>query len=134
MEVCWRRRGFEPSPRLFQTQSMLRAVWLSAQKMPHMAQGVRWPHGGQKRINSVGVISKAWLPILAHTRGSFYSLFAIESRLNSSAWNSKQSTIWLPPRPPTAPPPPAAWPQQPYIILGTQETGFIAVLAYFHPH
>lgn len=89
---------------------------------------------GHKRINSVGVISKAWLPTLPHTRGSFYSLFAIEPRLNSSDWNSKQPTIWLPPRPPTAPPPAAARHQQPWTILGTQRAGLIAGLTYFHPH
>lgn len=65
--------------------------------------GVSRPHGGQKGINSVGVISKARLPTFPHTTGSFYSLFAIEPRRKSSAWNSKQSTICLPPRPPTTP-------------------------------
>lgn len=56
----------------------------------------------------MGAISKARLPALPRTRGTSYSVFAIKSRLNSWAWNSKQSAIWLPLRPPTAPPPPAS--------------------------
>lgn len=101
--------------RLGQYSSVLRRCLIWLRGLGSLTE-VEWGGGG---INSVGVISKSWLPTLPRTRGSFYSLFArVKTKL--LCLNSKQSTIWPPPHPPTASPPLAAGPQHLCTILGTR--------------
>lgn len=78
LEAGLEKEGFAATPKAMTATEHDRA---SSSALRGCLTGLRGQEASLRaKRNSVGVISKAWLPPFPHTRGSFYSLFAIESR------------------------------------------------------